>query len=80
MAESDENRPILEMLAEGIFATWPRPIVNDPDRISGLTRDGAWALLSSIDGVHMPVNLRVDRASLMSFVRGERPASPFRSG
>jgi hypothetical protein len=71
VAESDENRPILEMLTRNL-RTWPRPIVNDPDRISGLTRDGAWALLSSIDGVHMPVNLRVDRASLMSFVRGER--------
>jgi hypothetical protein len=70
VAEADENKPILDMLAEGL-ATWPRPVLNAPGRISSLTRDGAWALLASAEGVHMPVNLRIDRASFMRFARGE---------
>jgi hypothetical protein len=75
VAEADENRAILDLLAKGV-ATWPRPVLNEPDRISQLTRDGAWALLASIAGVHMPISLRVDRASFLGFARGE--AAPAR--
>jgi hypothetical protein len=70
VAEGDANRPILDMLAERL-RTWPRPVVNRPGQISRLTRDGAWRLLASVPGAYMPVNLRVDRASLASFARGE---------
>jgi hypothetical protein len=70
VAEADENRPILDLLARRV-ATWPRPVLNRPDRIERLTRDGAWALLATVEGAHMPVNLRVDRAKLASLVRGE---------
>jgi hypothetical protein len=70
VAEADENRPILDMLAENL-ATWPRPVLNAPSRISALTRDGAAALLAPVEGVHMPVNLRVDRAQLSRFAEGE---------
>jgi hypothetical protein len=75
VAEADENKAILDLLAEDL-ATWPRPVLNAPDRISGLTRDGAWALLASAEGVHMPANLRIDRASFASFAGGE-PALAF---
>jgi hypothetical protein len=72
VAEGEANRPILDMLAERL-PTWPRPVLNEPGRIAGLTRDGAWRLLASVPGAHMPINLRVDRAGLASFARGEAP-------
>jgi hypothetical protein len=70
VAEGDGNKPALDLLAKRLKA-WPQPVLNDPDRISRLTRDGAWALLASIPGVHMPTNARVERAALMSLARGE---------
>jgi hypothetical protein len=76
VAEGDANRPILDMLAERL-PTWPRPVVNQPGQISRLTRDGAWRLLASAPGAYMPVNLRVDRASLASFAREEARVGSF---
>ena len=73
VAEADENKPVLDLLAESL-ATWPRPVLNAPDRIAELTRDGVSALLAGAEGVHMPVNLRIDRTTFMRFAQGE-PAS-----
>jgi hypothetical protein len=46
-------------------------MVNAPDRIARLTRDGAWALLNSVAGVAMPMTARVGRSSLMQIASGE---------
>lgn len=73
VAEGDDNRYLLDQLAKAV-RTWPRPILNEPERIARLTRDGAWRLLASVPGAYMPINLRVDRASLVSFARGESRA------
>jgi hypothetical protein len=69
-AEGDGNKSTLDLLAERL-KTWPRPVLNEPDRISRLTRDGAWALLASTPGAAMPINARVDRTSLSSFAGSE---------
>jgi hypothetical protein len=66
VAEGDANKSALDLLAKRV-KTWPRPVLNEPDQISRLTRDGTWALLASVPGAHMPINVRVDRASLVSF-------------
>jgi hypothetical protein len=70
VAEGDDNRPVLDDLAART-ENWPRPLLNRPDMVSRLTRNGASALLASIPGAAMPVNARTDRASLASFARGE---------
>jgi hypothetical protein len=69
-AEGEENKAVLDLLALRL-QNWPRPVLNDPGRISQLTRDGAWALLASVRGAHMPVNARIDRASLAGFAVGK---------
>jgi hypothetical protein len=69
-SEGDGNKSTLDLLAERL-KNWPRPVLNDPDRISRLTRDGAWALLASVAGAEMPINARVARASLAEFAAGE---------
>ena len=68
-AESEENQPVLRAIAD-IVRDWPVPVVNAPDRIARLTRDGTWSLLKSVPGVVMPVNLRVDRTDLMKLATG----------
>src|SRR5262249_33526639 len=61
--ELAENRAVLDQLAT-LVATWPRPVLNAPERIGRLTRDGAWALLHSVPGVVYPANVRIDRPCL----------------
>ncbi len=63
VAESDENRPILERLA-GSSADWPRPLINDPGLIAGLTRDGFAELMQGAPGVVVPPVWRMDRNDL----------------
>ncbi len=63
VAESDENQPVLRAIAD-VVRNWPVPVVNAPDRIARLTRDGTWNLLKSVPGVIMPINIRVDRTGL----------------
>jgi hypothetical protein len=75
-AEGDANKPLLDYLAQRI-EDWPQPVLNRPDMIARLTRDGASALLASIPGAHMPVNARIERASLVRLGRGEAPAAQF---
>lgn len=70
VAESDENQPLLRELAVALRA-WPRPVVNRPERIAPLTRDGTWALLKSAPGLVIPINARIDREALEKAGLGE---------
>ena len=70
VAESDENQPVLRELA-GLLRAWPRPVINRPERIAPLTRDGTWALLRSAPGLVIPINARIDRATLEKAAVGE---------
>ena len=70
VGESDQNRPLLQYVAELIQA-WPRPLLNTPDRIAGVSRDGACALLASAPGVVMPATVRIARQTLEQIGRGQ---------
>jgi hypothetical protein len=61
--ELADNRAVLDQLAK-LLPTWPRPVLNAPERIARLTRDGAWALLHCVPGVVYPANVRIGRAPL----------------
>ncbi len=63
VAESDENRPILERLAASA-ADWPRPLINDPGMIARLTRDGFAKLMQGAPGVVVPPVRRIERNDL----------------
>jgi hypothetical protein len=62
VAESEENQPVLRALSD-FLRSWPRPIINRPERIAPLTRDGTWSLLNSAPGLVTPINARIDRAT-----------------
>jgi glutathione synthase/RimK-type ligase-like ATP-grasp enzyme len=63
IAQSDKNFPLLNEIASAL-KSWPRPVLNKPDRITLLSRDGACALLKSVPGVVMPVTARLSRLIL----------------
>jgi hypothetical protein len=50
---------------------WHRPVINFPDRIARLTRDGTWELLKSAPGLVIPINFRIDRPNLARLALGE---------
>jgi hypothetical protein len=70
VAESRENQAVLAEIA-GLVRSWPRPVVNCPQHIARLTRDGTWALLRSAPGVEIPMNVRIDRDGLARIARGK---------
>ena len=63
VGESGENRATLLWLAKAL-RDWPVPIINAPDRIARLSRDGVATMLKSIPGIEIPATVRVDRARL----------------
>ena len=72
VGESDENRPVLEQIARRI-PTWPRPIVNTPERIARLSREATGPLLHSAPGVLAPATCRLDRDDLDRIRQGALP-------
>lgn len=65
VAESDQNRLLLQRLVHDL-RDWPRPVINRPEHIAVLSRDGACAALAAIRGVEMPDTIRIDRAQLQA--------------
>ncbi|TAK63006.1 RimK family alpha-L-glutamate ligase [Methylobacter sp.] len=63
IAQSDQNMPLLEQI-DAAIASWPRPVLNRPDRIALMSRNEACALLKSAPGINMPITIRVTRQTL----------------
>lgn len=71
VGECDANRPILERLA-ALVGAWPRqPVLNDPAKVLGLSRDGVSALMSGAPGICIPATIRVDTATLTRLAQGQ---------
>ncbi|WP_340121035.1 RimK family alpha-L-glutamate ligase [Methylobacter svalbardensis] len=63
IAQSDQNMPLLKQI-DAAIASWPRPVLNRPDRIALMSRNEACALLKSAPGVAMPITVRIARQAL----------------
>ncbi|MYM22259.1 RimK family alpha-L-glutamate ligase [Duganella sp. FT135W] len=72
VAESEANQPLLERLAEYV-SDWPRPVINRPERIRKLSRDGVCAALQGAPGIEMPLSVRVGRYTLFKVASREQP-------
>jgi len=68
--ESVENIPVLSRLAR-LLPGWPRPALNAPDKIKGLTRDGIAALFADTPNICSPPVRRVALADLRRLALGE---------
>ncbi|MDD2913788.1 MAG: RimK family alpha-L-glutamate ligase [Gallionella sp.] len=71
IAESDQNLPLLAQIGEAV-QSWPRPVLNMPERIALMSRDAACTLLKEVPGIVMPNTHRVDRQILEQVARAER--------
>jgi glutathione synthase/RimK-type ligase-like ATP-grasp enzyme len=69
VAESDANCALLARLVD-IVANWPRPVVNLPENIALLSRDGVCAALRGVPDLDMPVTVRLERAALHALATG----------
>jgi glutathione synthase/RimK-type ligase-like ATP-grasp enzyme len=69
LAQSDANVPLLRDVAQ-MLDGWPRPVVNRPEQIAHLSRDGAHAKLDGATGVLMPRTVRVARATAEQLAGG----------
>ena len=64
IAQSDANAPLLRDVAR-MLDGWPRPVINRPERIAHLSRDGVCAALDGVSGTRVPRTVRLDRAVAM---------------
>ncbi len=62
-------------LADSLVKVWPRPVLNSPERIAQLTRDGVSMMLYCAPGVVIPAAVRVERPLLEQVARNELPLS-----
>ncbi|MGZ4956906.1 MAG: ATP-grasp domain-containing protein [Methylobacter sp.] len=72
VAQSDQNMPLLKKI-DAAIASWPRPVLNRPDRIALMSRNEACALLKSAPGIEMPITVRIARQTLQQIADGELP-------
>lgn len=69
IGESDTNQPLLERAAR-YLSDWPGPIINRPEDIAKLSRDGVYKALRGLPGIEMPASVRIDRSILQSLKEG----------
>jgi len=67
VAQSDRNMPLLKQI-DAAITSWPRPVLNRPDRIALMSRTEACALLKSAPGIEMPTTVRIARQALQQVV------------
>jgi glutathione synthase/RimK-type ligase-like ATP-grasp enzyme len=79
IGESDHNRPLLKHIEER-SQDWSRPLLNAPDRIAHLTRNGACALLHGAHGIEMPLSVRIARSLLDQVTTGRLALSSILPG
>jgi glutathione synthase/RimK-type ligase-like ATP-grasp enzyme len=69
IAQCDANAPLLSDVQK-MLDGWPRPVVNRPEQIAHLSRDGAYAELAGAAGTVMPRTVRVERATAEGLAEG----------
>lgn len=72
IAQSDRNMPLLKQIGAAV-ASWPRPVLNRPERIALMSRNEACLLLKSAPGVEMPSTVRIARQVLQQVADKELP-------
>ena len=70
VAESEASKVLLERLMEYVSG-WPRPVINRPERIRALSRDGVCGALRGLPGIEMPISVRAWRGTLNAVASGE---------
>ena len=72
IAQCDANAPLLRDVAQ-MLDGWPRPVINRPERIAHLSRDGACALLDGVPATLVPRTVRTGRTAAMQLTDAAFP-------
>lgn len=72
IGESAANRALLAHWLPRL-AAWPKPLLNDPQRIPRVARDTAAQLLHGLPGIVIPPTWRIDRETLRQLADGGAP-------
>jgi len=72
IAESTHSEALLRQLALHA-AHWQHPMLNRPERIARLSRDGVAWMLQGVPGIDMPLSARVNREALEQVCAGTLP-------
>ena len=70
IAESKANQELLRRVSL-MTADWPRPVLNLPERIAVLSRDGVCRALQDCPGVEMPLTTRIRRNMVEQLADGD---------
>ncbi|MDQ2843067.1 MAG: hypothetical protein M3Y72_18915 [Acidobacteriota bacterium] len=76
VGESDRERPVMREI-ERLIKTWPCPVLNRPERILQLSREGMYGLLKGTPGLFMAATVSIKRAELEMVGRGLLPVGQF---
>jgi len=76
VGESDRDRPVMREI-ERLIQSWPCPVLNRPDRVLQLSREGMYSLLRDVPGVVMPPTVRIGRVDFDKLGRGLLPGKQF---
>ena len=76
VGESDRDRPVMREI-ERLIQSWPCPVLNRPDRVLQLSREGMYSLLRDVPGVVMPPTIRINRTDFDKLGRGLLPGKQF---
>jgi hypothetical protein len=68
---ASEIDPVLTRRLGGLYARWPRPVLNDPRLLAGLRREVLARALDGIGGIATPRLVMVSRPQLFALARGE---------
>jgi hypothetical protein len=79
VGESDRDRPVMREI-ERLINTWPCRVLNRPDRVLRLSRDGMISVLRDIPGLVLPPTVRIDRANFQKLGRGLLPLGQWLEG
>jgi glutathione synthase/RimK-type ligase-like ATP-grasp enzyme len=79
IAQCDANVPLLRDVMQ-MLEGWPRPVINRPEQIAHLSRDGAFARLAGGSGTVMPRTVRVERAVAERLAAGSVDAATMFDG
>jgi len=63
VAESDDNKDLLDYLSVAL-KNWPKPVLNKPERIAGLSREVVFEKLSNLPGVTIPATTRIKKLDI----------------
>ena len=69
IGESQVNLPLLAAVDDAVKA-WPKPALNQPDRIAALSRDKVSMVLATARGVYTPDTVRVTRHAFAQLGEG----------